>query len=152
EPEMIETAVSVHLVYSLTATEFKGVVNDLVSLRKESHIDTTSLPIDVNPIMSAQGLKGPYATGVRRVIVKHAGAGNLSRVAFVGARARPTAQGALASVGLDGGHFDVRGGQLVPRMIASTGQTLQGLSFDIVLGPEGPETRFRVAPVMSSSD
>lgn len=111
---------TLHLFYELTGAEFefaRGVLWDLKALAGDA---TTRRPLDVHPVMKAQGLAGAYASTLKQLILATCGAQNLARVAFM--------QLTQADVAWNFGAFDVRDGSLVADPIPRLeGRTLQGV-------------------------
>jgi hypothetical protein len=74
---------AMHVFYALTRDEFLSLARALVALRVERQGATVLGPLAPNPIMVAEGLAGPMATGVKALILRYAGEQNLTRAAQI---------------------------------------------------------------------
>jgi hypothetical protein len=128
---------AIHLTYGVERREFRAIVRELVAARDPDALDHDG-PLDIHPILRAEGLDGPYARELKRIVLRHAGASSLVRIAFTATRDRPVPEGAFGVEGLDMGHFDVRGGALVPRETPTTGGTAPQAETFTLLGPTLP--------------
>ncbi len=72
---------ALHAFYSLTRDEFLSLARALVALRAANQGAVMLGPLAPHPIMAAQGLSGPMATGVTSLILQYAGEQNLVRAA-----------------------------------------------------------------------
>jgi hypothetical protein len=86
----VEAAVSsrgldqaIHLVYNLAPASFDGLVDGLVALKKAASVRTNGVPLHVHPTMRAEGLDGPFATGLKRLIAENVGPQNLFATAVM---------------------------------------------------------------------
>ena len=70
----------VHAFYSLTRDELVSMVSELLQLRAASGSGALNLgPLAVHPIASREGAAGPFMTGVKNLVLAHAGAANFIR-------------------------------------------------------------------------
>ena len=76
--------VAVHLFYSLTRPELSGVLRQIVELREASSIPRSLGPVGIHPALGRDGAEGPFAKGLRALLLDHAGKDNLTRVTFMG--------------------------------------------------------------------
>lgn len=78
---------TMHLIYEPTAATkidvMTSLARELQRLKSTSSVDTTGLPLAVHPTMEAEGLSGPYATELKRIILKFMGAQRLVSIAFM---------------------------------------------------------------------
>jgi hypothetical protein len=70
---------ALHLFYSLSRDELKTFARGVLALRLASGGVSTG-PLAPHPLLSAQGLEGPFASGLRALILQFAGAQRLTRV------------------------------------------------------------------------
>lgn len=114
---------TLHLFYTLDDATFTDVHRALWRLKDRAGDATAHQPLDVHPVMKAEGLGGAYASQVKDLVLQHCGAQNLSRVAFM----------SVANFGRAWrfGAFDVVNGALVadtiPRLNGLTAQNVQEL-------------------------
>ncbi len=76
---------ALHVFYALSRRDLLDLAQALVALRVANQGSVTLGPLAPSPIMAAQGLSGPMASGVRALILRFAGAQNLTRVAELSA-------------------------------------------------------------------
>ena len=74
---------TIHLFYQLSDAEFAAVHQQLFELKSLAGARTDGLPLDVHPVMRAEGLTGPYATKLKSMILANCGSQNLTRIAFM---------------------------------------------------------------------
>ena len=74
---------AIHLFYELTDAEFDSARVTLTELRRLAAGATDGKPLDVHPVMRAEGLAGPYATTLHAMLTRLCGEQNLTRVAFM---------------------------------------------------------------------
>jgi hypothetical protein len=74
---------SIHLFYELSDADFDSARQTLSELRLLAAGATDGQPLDVHPVVRAEGLTGPYATTLHTMITRLCGAQNLTRVAFM---------------------------------------------------------------------
>lgn len=74
---------TVHTFYELTDAQFKSLIKELLKLKKSSKINTSGLPLQIHPALSSEGLRGPFWTRLKKIILKYAGEKNLSRMTFM---------------------------------------------------------------------
>lgn len=122
---------SIHLFYSVSRQDFAALAKGMLELRK-----TTGLPLQkgllsttggVHPTLAAEGLRGAYATALKDLILKYAGARTLTQVAFcVQDRGAPNGGyngGQVADSRWVFGRFEHRDGNLLPLGISSLDYT-----------------------------
>lgn len=73
---------TVHLFYTLDQAAFSQVTDRLFLLDERAGAQTDG-PLGVHPVISAQGLEGPYFGRLWEVVLATCGAGTLSRVAVM---------------------------------------------------------------------
>jgi hypothetical protein len=73
----------VHLVYRVEAAELSVMLSELLALKPTAFADLTAEPLGPHPIMKKEGLSGPFARGVKDVILKHVGGDRLIKVTTV---------------------------------------------------------------------
>lgn len=127
---------ALHLLYDLSVTEFDALLADWFEA-KPSALSDPSERLGVNPTLAAEGLGGPYATRLREVILRYAGAGSLSQLTFM--RSRGTAW--------DFGGFRLEQGALTPLTIPG----LPAPGERVVFGNAGEAEPFTVAPTSPQS-
>jgi hypothetical protein len=71
-----------HLFYDLSAPEMRSLVRDMADWKLASPVDTTGLPLGVHPGVAAAGLASPYGQAFHDIVLRYAGAHNLSRIAI----------------------------------------------------------------------
>lgn len=109
---------AVHSFYTLEPAAFEALMNDYEKLKELSAWDLSAEPLSVHPVIAEQGLDGPFAQGLRRLLGKYVGTKTLWRITamktFVG-------NDQWAFLG-----FDVHGGSpqdiLIPRTRGATQQ------------------------------
>lgn len=113
---------AVHLFFALSDADFAALADGLWALKALAHGATDGQPLDVHPVMRAEGLAGPYAVALRELVSRLCGETNLTRVAFM----------SVASFGTAWrfGAFDVgAGGSMaaasIPRLDGQTAQQVQ---------------------------
>lgn len=74
---------AVHALYNVPMDELPDLTRGLRDLRSVSGENFAYASLGINPALAAQGLDGPYARGLRDVVLRFAGAGNLARVTFM---------------------------------------------------------------------
>ncbi|MDP3151819.1 MAG: hypothetical protein Q8N23_04080 [Archangium sp.] len=74
---------TIHLFYELTDAEFESARGSLAELKRLAGGVTNGKPLDVHPVMRAEGLAGPYASALHAMISRLCGEQNLTRVAFM---------------------------------------------------------------------
>jgi hypothetical protein len=77
EPMTSTVDAALHLIYELSQEELAAMFGELMALRKAAGNDYASAPLGRHPVMVREGLKGPFAKGLRAVILKYVGASNL---------------------------------------------------------------------------
>lgn len=117
---------AVHVFVELSAHELEATIRELLKLNAASGGYTPG-PLGVHPILKREGLGGPFATGLKQLILSHAGASRSSRMTFfvlLGAGA-PT-----WSFGI----FDKVGAAYQQQNIATVAQPQQRLTNSISFG------------------
>ncbi len=133
---------TVHLFYALDDEAFAATLEHVRALKRIAGDVTTGAPLDVHPVLIAQGLGGPYATQLTALIDEIAVLQRLSRVATMGL-VKQESMWQLTSFDVDA---DAR---LAARSIA--GLAAPGRSLQIGGGGSSPELRLgsgNVAPVL----
>ena len=74
---------TVHLFYDLDDAQFQTVLDGLQALKAQAGDATRGQPLDVHPVMKAQGVRGEYAKALNALVLKAAGESTLTRVAFM---------------------------------------------------------------------
>lgn len=74
---------TIHLFYELSDADFADAKRTLTELRQVANGATDGKPLDIHPVMRAEGLSGPYATKLHAMITRLCGEQNLTRVAFM---------------------------------------------------------------------
>lgn len=70
---------AVHVVYDVREDELVTMMRELLALRKANG-NVAPAGLEPSPILSAQGLDGAYAKGLRAIIGEHLGADRIARV------------------------------------------------------------------------
>ena len=73
---------AVHALYNLTDAQWTNLVADLRALRVLAGGATAGQPLGIHPVMAAEGLRGPYASALRTLVLKYAGEATLDAMAF----------------------------------------------------------------------
>lgn len=73
---------ALHVFYRVDAPIFQTIVDGLRGLRALAPEATVEGPLDVHPALLAQGVTGAYGTGLRELVLAHAGEENLVRMTF----------------------------------------------------------------------
>lgn len=69
---------ALHLIYHLSADQGKEVAKILYDLKtQDPNMSTNGKPLDIHPIMAAQGLEGAFAQGMRTLVTTYARETNL---------------------------------------------------------------------------
>ena len=127
-PESVEVSDgAVHVFVELSTQELITLTRELVALTAASG-GYPDAPLGVHPILAREGLGGPFATGLRQLVLRYAGAERSSRMTFfalLGAGATTWTFGLLDKVG----------GTYQPMTIATTGSRQQSLT--TTFGPPG---------------
>lgn len=111
---------TLHLFYTLSEADFAAAVAELRALKALAGDATAGRPLDVHPVMLAQGLAGSYATALNALLLKFCGAASLSRIAFQAVNQ----QGNVWTFGA----FNLERGALVADLIPRlTNQKVQGV-------------------------
>lgn len=71
---------AVHSLYTLDAAAFNALLEDYSTLRDSEDVDLLDEPLQIHPVLSAQGLGGRFAQGLRGLLAKHIGERNLWRI------------------------------------------------------------------------
>lgn len=112
---------TIHLFYELTDAQFESAKQTVRELKRLAAGATEGKPLEVHPVMRAEGLAGPYATLLEAMVTRLCGEQNLTRVAFM--------RLVQTDVAWRFGAFNVTGGVLVadpiPRLNTITQQGVQ---------------------------
>lgn len=125
-------ASAVHLFYEVSRQDFTALAKAMLALRK-----TTGLPLQkqlmnaqsgVHPTLAEEGVRGPYATALKDLILKYAGEQTLTQIAFcVQDRGAPSGQyygnQGVADSRWVFGRYAYHDGNLQPLDIATLGYT-----------------------------
>jgi hypothetical protein len=74
---------ALHTFHDLPPAEFEALVGELSGLRSRARARLASLPLSVHPVIAREGLEGAYFTALKRILLRHAGSSNLSRITFM---------------------------------------------------------------------
>jgi hypothetical protein len=74
---------TLHLFYELTAAELDDAHRTVWALQALAAGRTAGRPLEVHPVLRAEGLAGPYGTMLHALVTRLCGAQNLTRVAFM---------------------------------------------------------------------
>jgi hypothetical protein len=72
---------AVHVVYDVPLAELVTMLQQILTLKKASG-DGATQELGPHPILVAQGLGGPFAQGLRDIVLEHAGEDRVARVTF----------------------------------------------------------------------
>jgi hypothetical protein len=160
---LFDSAASVHLFYKISQTDFAALAKEMLALRV-----STGLPLQkalvspqqngVHPTLQQEGLRGAYATSLKAIILKYAGAQTLDRIAFSvedrigsGGGSYGQAQGVADSRWVFGG-FEHRNGALLPLNISSLGDYTGLQTVDSFPNQRGDKNLITVTPAITVSD
>lgn len=80
-PEIIDVFdASIHLFYELDEVGFRKLLDGYVALKGGEVIDA---PLGVHPLIAREGLGGPFARGLNRLLLAHIGEETLLRMTFM---------------------------------------------------------------------
>jgi hypothetical protein len=71
---------AIHSFYNISQIEFLQLITAIKNEKAKSNATASQLPLQIQPIISSQGMKGPYWTALRQIILSLTGANRLSRV------------------------------------------------------------------------
>ena len=71
---------AIHSFYTLEPVAFQSLMNDYERLRKQCARDLSTEPLRVHPVIAEQGLDGPFAQGLKRLLDKYVGTKTLWRI------------------------------------------------------------------------
>jgi hypothetical protein len=114
---MVAWDAAVHTFYDLSPAQFEALLEELQAARQGVGAKLEGLPLSVHPVIAEEGLEGPYWTRLRKILLKHAGAGNLTRFTFMTTEAFETMW--------DFGGFDIVAGKARRMVIPRVGMRLQ---------------------------
>jgi hypothetical protein len=80
--KLVDTAI--HSFYNLTDKQFAQLAQELLMLKLSHGVPTDWLPLQIHPAIQAQGLNGPFMTGLKNILLNYCGEQNLARVATMG--------------------------------------------------------------------
>jgi hypothetical protein len=90
-PEAADGAL--HAVYELPdRAEFDAMMEEILTLKKANG-DLALQELTVHPILTAQGLSGTFATGLRNIVLSHVGDSRLKRITFFDHNMDPDSDG-----------------------------------------------------------
>jgi hypothetical protein len=72
-----------HALYNLTADEFAAVTTRLRTLAALAPENDGVTRLEVSPSLLAQGMTGPYASGLKDLVTRYIGASNLAKLTFM---------------------------------------------------------------------
>jgi hypothetical protein len=104
---------AVHSFYEFDEATWKSLLLALKPLSSGQSSD----PLQIHPVMKAEGLRGPFWSQLKEVLLRYCGANNLVRITSM------TVLGNEQIWGFEG--FDVRDANIVPLTIPRTGQQSQ---------------------------
>lgn len=129
----IDARGAIHLFYQVTRADFTALSKALLALRLQSGLPLQKGLIGstngVHPTMAAEGVRGPYATALKDLLLKYAGAQTLVQVAFCVEDRSPTPSGyynqqqGQPDARWVFGRYEVKGGRIQPLPIASLDYT-----------------------------
>lgn len=76
--------VALHLFYPLSSEESKGLLKDLISLKKSSPVLTKGKELYVHPALENSTMASPWAKELKKIIFKYANSGKLKRITGMG--------------------------------------------------------------------
>jgi hypothetical protein len=159
---MFDSNASVHLFYKLSQSDFAALAKEMLALRI-----STGLPLQkalvspqqdgVHPTLKEQGLRGAYATALKAIILKYAGAETLDRIALsvedrVGTGGGYYNQQQVPDTRWVFGGFEHRNGSLVPLNIGSLGDYTGLQTVDSFPTRRGDKNLVTVSPAITVSD
>lgn len=71
---------ALHLIYRPSEEEYEEILTGLAALRSYAQDGDAEAPLGPHPVMTREGLAGPFADDLKALISNHAGADNLVRV------------------------------------------------------------------------
>jgi hypothetical protein len=71
---------SIHLFYALDSAQWTALLGEYDAIRT---VNLSAKPLDVHPVLAAEGMDGPFATALKAVIVRHATTQNMIRMTFM---------------------------------------------------------------------
>ena len=71
---------SIHSFYTLDLAAFQTLMNEYAELKKHFGRDLSAEPLRIHPLIAEQGLGGPFAQGLRRLLDKYVGTRTLWRI------------------------------------------------------------------------
>lgn len=119
---------AVHTFHRITRAEAFAMAAALVELRLASSVGQALGPLAPHPLIASQGVTGAYAAGVRALILAHAGADNLVRVAILSSTSSQAWSFQI---------FNVDGATVLPRDIATLPAATQRHELVIFEGGRG---------------
>lgn len=108
---------AVHAFYTLTREELTDAARAVLAAKRGAR-GSRRTALGVHPLLEQQGLDGPFAADLRAIVLRHAGARNLSRVTFM--TREPSRQGQWKF-----GGFDLGEASATPMRIASLGEATE---------------------------
>lgn len=119
----------IHVTYDVPESELVIMLKEMLTLKKANG-DKGLLELAPHPILTEQGLAGPFAQGLRDIVLEHVGDARIARVTFFD---HTNDEGDVWNFGV----FDriTPGGALFASTIATTDSTTQSLSGSSTAGP-----------------
>lgn len=74
---------ALHSFYDLTDEEFSAFLNELSQVRRTQGFSSRGWPLQVHPVLRAQGLNGGFAQSLKQLVLKYAGEENLRKLTFM---------------------------------------------------------------------
>jgi len=112
---------AIHVFYDQTRESLLAFVKQFLALKKASGGYRSSM-VGLHPLLAKEGPRGPFAKGLRELLLANAGGANLSRITFLTREASREEQWKL-------GGFDFSAGKATPMKIATLGtETVQTVS------------------------
>lgn len=69
---------ALHLIYRLSEEQGRQVAKKLYELKtKNTAVSTNGVPLNIHPIMAAEGLEGEFAQGIQALVMEYAREGNI---------------------------------------------------------------------------
>lgn len=104
---------ALHLIYDVPEAELVTLMKQLLTL-KTAHGGASSTTLGVHPILAVQGLGGPFARDLKKILLEHVGASRLARVTVFDHNMDPDEDGWTFRT------FDVASGAAVAKNVPAT--------------------------------
>lgn len=69
-----------HVFYKLTYDELQDTMREILALNAACHAVRDCGPLGVHPTLNKEGLGGPFAKGLRKILLAHLGASRIQRI------------------------------------------------------------------------